>query len=90
MGSNRPVGHWARLPRLGPPSSVFWQVRGGWSAIVSSRWAPGERVAGKKFKKRHPFSFFPAACLGGRRKMNSVVQNDTVLLSLFSFFFFFF
>jgi hypothetical protein len=39
----------------------------------------------KKFKLKHPFSFFPAACSGGRRKRNSVVQNDTVLLFLFFF-----
>jgi hypothetical protein len=41
----------------------------------------------KKFKLKHPFSFFPAACSGGRRKRNSVVQKDTVLLFLFLFFF---
>jgi hypothetical protein len=39
----------------------------------------------KKFKLKHPFSFFPAACSGGRRKRNSVVQNDTVMLFLFFF-----
>jgi len=61
MGSNRPVGHWARLPRLGPPSSVFLQVRGGWSTIVSGRWAPGERVAGKKFKLKQ--TLFPSSPL---------------------------
>ena len=60
-GSSRLVGHWARLPTLGPPSPTFWQVSGGWSAIVSGRWAPGERVAGKNSKKSFPFSFFPAA-----------------------------
>jgi len=78
--AGRPLGATAKAR---PPSSVFWQVRGGWSAIVSGRWAPGERVAGKNSKKSFPFSFFPAACSGGRRKMNSVVQNDTVLLFFF-------
>jgi len=67
-----------------PPSSVFWQVRGGWSAIVSGRWAPGESGR-QKFKKKQPF--FPSSPLRDRgKKMNSVVQNDTVLL--FPFFFF--
>jgi len=84
MGSNRPVGHWARLPRLAPPSSVFWQVRGGWSAIVSGRWAPGERVAGKNSKKSFTFPSSPLRDRG--KKMNSVVQNDTVLLFLLFFF----
>jgi len=42
--AGRPLGATAKVR---PPSPVFWQVRGGWSAIVSGRWAPGERVAGK-------------------------------------------
>jgi len=42
--AGRPLGATAKAR---PPSPVFWQVRGGWSAIVSGRWAPGERVAGK-------------------------------------------
>jgi hypothetical protein len=32
---------------LGAAAEVRWVVRGGWSAIVSGRWAPGERVAGR-------------------------------------------
>jgi len=50
-----------------PPSPAFWQVRGGWSAIVSGRWAPGERVAGKKFKLKQPFFLLPRCVIGGRR-----------------------
>jgi hypothetical protein len=73
---------------LGAAAEVRWVVRGGWSAIVFGRWAPGEREGpAKNFKKKAPF--FPSSLLhvrGGRRKMNSVVQNDTVLP--FSFFFF--
>jgi len=42
--AGRPLGTTAKVR---PPSPVFWQVRGGWSAIVSGRWAPGERVAGR-------------------------------------------
>ena len=75
---------------LGAAAEVRWVVRGGWSAIVFGRWAPGEREGpAKNFKKKAPF--FPSSLLhvrGGRRKMNSVVQNDTVLP--FSLFFFFF
>jgi len=74
---------------LGAAAEVRWVVRGGWSAIVFDRWAPGEREGPAKIsKKSNIFPFFPAACSGGRRKMNSVVQNDTVLP--FSLFFFFF
>ena len=32
---------------LGAVAEVRWVVRGGWSAIVSGRWAPGERVSGR-------------------------------------------
>ena len=46
---------------LGAAAEVRWVARGGWSAIVSGRWAPGERMAGKIQKKNFPFSFFPAA-----------------------------
>jgi hypothetical protein len=83
--AGRPLGATANAR---PPSPAFWQVRGGWSAIVFGRWAPGEREGPAKISKKSTiFPFFPAACSGGRRKMNSVVQNDTVLP--FSFFFFF-
>ena len=52
-----------------PPSSVFWQVRGGWSAIVSGRWAPGERVAGKNSKeKKLPFFLLPRCMFGGEEE----------------------
>jgi hypothetical protein len=34
--AGRPLGATAKAR---PPSPVFWQVRGGWSAIVSGRWA---------------------------------------------------
>ena len=66
--------------------------------LAGARWVVGhcvrsvgsrrERGAGKNFKKKAPF--FPSSPLhvrGGRRKMNSVVQNDTVLLFLFLFLF---
>ena len=59
----QPAGRpWGATAKARPPSPVFWQVRGGWSAIVFGRWAPGERVAGKNSKKKSfLFSFFPAA-----------------------------
>jgi len=70
---------------LGVAAEVRWVVCGGWSAIVSGRWAPGESGR-QKFKKKQPF--FPSSPLRDRgKKMNSVVQNDTVLLFLFLFFF---
>ena len=71
---------------LGAAAEVRWVVRGGWSAIVFGQWAPGERVAGKIQIKA---SLSPSSPLRDRgKKMNSVVQNDTVLLSLFFFFLF--
>jgi hypothetical protein len=74
---------------LGAAAEVRWVVRGGWSAIVFGRWAPGEREGPAKISKKKAtfFPSFPLHVRGGRRKMNSVVQNDTVLP--FSFFFFF-
>ena len=52
-----------------PPSPAFWQVRGGWSAIVSGRWAPGERVAGKNSKeKKLPFFLLPRCMFGGEEE----------------------
>jgi hypothetical protein len=87
----QPAGRpWGATAKARPPSpSVFWQVRGGWSAIVSGRWAPGERVAGRIQIKA---KLFPSSPLHDRgKKMNSVVQNDTVLLfPIFIFFCFFF
>jgi hypothetical protein len=78
--AGRPLGATAKVR---PPSPVFWQVRGGWSAIVFGRWAPGEGGTGKNSNKS-PFSLLPRCNVwGGRRKRNSVVQNDTVLLLLF-------
>jgi hypothetical protein len=66
---------------LGAAAEVRWVVRGGWSAIVSGRLAPGESGR-QKFKKKQPF--FPSSPLRDRgKKMNSVVQNDTVLLFFF-------
>jgi hypothetical protein len=71
---------------LGAAAEVRWVVRGGWSAIVFGRWAPGESGR-QKIKKKQPF--FPSSPLRDRgKKMNSVVQNDTVLLFLLFFFFF--
>ena len=60
--TGRPLGATAKAR---PPSPVFWQVRGGWSAIVSGRWAPGERVAGKNSKKKKA-SLFPSSPLRDR------------------------
>jgi hypothetical protein len=63
--AGRPLG---ATTKARPPSPVFWQVRGGWSAIVSGRWAPGERVAGKKFKLKQPFFLLPRCMFGGKKK----------------------
>jgi hypothetical protein len=64
----QPAGRpWGATAKARPPSpSVFWQVRGGWSAIVSGRWAPGESGR-QKFKKKQPFFLLPRCVIGGRR-----------------------
>jgi len=70
---------------LGAAAEVRWVVRGGWSAIVSGRWAPGERVAGKIQIKA---SLSPSSPLRDRgKKMNSVGSKRH--RSALSFFFFF-
>jgi len=51
---------------LGAAAEVRWVVRGGWSAIVSGRWAPGESGR-QKFKKKQPFLLLPRCVIGGRR-----------------------
>jgi len=69
---------------LGAAAEVRWVVRGGWSAIVSGRWAPGERVAGKIQIKA---SLSPSSPLRDRgKKMNSVgSKRHRSALSLFFF-----
>ena len=80
MGSSRLVGHWARLPRFGR-----------WCAVGSRPLCPVGGLQARewpaKFKKKKlPFFLLPRCVIGGKM-MNNVVQNDTVLL--FPFFFFF-
>jgi len=83
--AGRPLGATAKAR---PPSPVFWQVRGGWSAIVSGRWAPGERVAGKKFKLKQPFFLLPRCMFGGKKKDEQCrSKRHCSALSLFLFFF---
>jgi hypothetical protein len=77
--AGRPLGATAKV-RLPP---VFWQVRGGWSASVFGRWAPGERGPGK-IQTKAPFSFFPAAMFGGEEERGTVSFKTTP----FCFFFF--
>ena len=60
------------LVRLGSKS------RNGWSAIDAFGGGGGEeREAGRTFEN---FLLLLLQVRGGRRKMNSVVQNDTVLV----------
>ena len=88
MGSSRPVGHWARLPTLGPPPRLSGRCAVGGRPLCSVGGLQARERGRQKFQKKAPF--FPSSPLhvrGGRRKMNSVVQNDTVLLFLLFFFF---
>jgi len=80
--AGRPWGATAKV-RLHP---VFWQVCG--RPVCSVGGLQAREGPARKFKLKQHFSFLPAACSGGRRKRNSVVQNDTVLLFLFLFVFF--
>ena len=66
---------------------VRLQSRNGWSAIDAFSGGGGEeREAGRFFKNGFCLLVVQTR---GRRKMNSVVQNDTVLAFLFFCFFFF-
>jgi hypothetical protein len=51
------------------------RVHGG--SVLAGMWR--EREA----KKKQNFSFFPCCTFRGRKKRNSVVQNDTVLVFFF-------
>ena len=85
----QPAGHWARLPTLGPPPRLSGRCAVGGRPLCSVGGLQARERGRQKFQKKAPF--FPSSPLhvrGGRRKMNSVVQNDTVLP--FSLFFFFF
>jgi len=82
--AGRPLGATAKAR---PPSPIFWQVRGGWSTIVSGRWAPGERVAGKKFKLKQPFFLLPRCMFGGKKKNEQCRSKRHRFALSFSFFF---
>ena len=81
--AGRPLGATAKVR---PPSPVFWQVRGGWSAIVFGRWAPGER--GKKIQIKASFFFLPRCMFGGKKKDEQCrSKRHRSALFFFSFFF---
>jgi hypothetical protein len=81
MGSSRLVGHWARLPRFG-----------GWCAVVGRPLCSVGGLQAREWPAEIQIkaSLSPSSPLRDRgKKMNSVVQNDTVLLFFFFFFFVF-
>ena len=81
--AGRPLGTTAKVRP--PSSSVFWQVRGGWSAIVSGRWAESGR---QKFKLKQPFFLLPRCMFGGKKKDEQCrSKRHRSALSFFSFFF---
>ena len=71
---------------LGVAAEVRWVVRGGWSAIVSGRWAPGERVAGKIQIKA---SLSPSSPLRDRGEEDEQCRFKTTPFCSFLFFFLF-
>jgi hypothetical protein len=84
--AGRPLGTTAKVR---PPSPVFWQVRGGWSAIVFGRWALGEGGTGKNSNKSPFFPSSPLQCLGGKKKEEQCrSKRHRSAPSLFFFFFF--
>jgi len=85
QSASRPLGATAKARP--PPPRFSGRCAVGGRPLCPVGGLQAREGPAKKFKtKGILFSFFPAACLGGRRKMNSVVQNDTVLLFLFFFF----
>jgi len=78
-----------------PATALGWLANGwGWHGAAplffhyESSWGGGfgRHVAWERGKKQN-FSFFPCCTFRGRRKRNSVVQNDTVLVLLLLLFF---
>ena len=85
-------------PHMGSGQAALSQRRVGWAVGVvgrrdslgsSSSKGVGLRVFGRargereREAKKLNFSFFPCCTFRGRRKRNSVVQNDTVLVFFF-------
>jgi len=61
-------------------------VRGGWSASVFSRWAPGERGAGKKIQIKASFFLLHRCMFGGKKKEEQCrSKRHRSALSLFFF-----
>jgi hypothetical protein len=86
QGTRRLVGQWARLARRG--SLGFGRARSGWSASgrgsLDFGKARGKKETQQKERKKNKtFSVFPYCTSRGRRKRNSVIQNDTVLICFF-------
>jgi len=82
--AGRPLGATAKVR---PPSPVFWQVRGGWSAIVFGRWAPGEGGP-EKIQKKASFPSSPLHVQGEEER--GTVSFKTTPFCSFPFFFLFF
>jgi hypothetical protein len=61
MGSNRPVGHWARLPRFGPPPRFSGKCAVGGRPLCPVGGLQVREWPAKIQKKSFLFSFFPAA-----------------------------
>jgi hypothetical protein len=80
--AGRPLGATAKarppLPRFSGRCAVGGRPLCPVGGLQAREWPA-------KFKKKLPFFLLPRCVIGGK-KMNSVVQNDTVLL--FPFFFF--
>jgi hypothetical protein len=72
QGSAGLAGQWAWLARCGTPD--FSSLRLGVSRLLQ-----GTRLAGINEERGRKLSTFPCYTSGGRRKKNSVAQNDTVL-----------
>jgi len=71
-GQRWSVGQWAPLARRVAPGFSS-------SRLGVSRLLQGTRLAGINEERGRKLSSFPCCMSGGRRKKNSVAQNDTVL-----------
>jgi hypothetical protein len=84
MGSSRLVGHWRDCQGPAPLPGFLAGAR--WVVGHCVRSVGSRRESGRQ-KIQIKATLFPSSPLRDRgKKMNSVVQNDTVLLFLFFFF----
>jgi len=68
IGSSRSVGHWARLPRLGPPPRFSGKCAVGGRPLCPVGGLQAREWPAKKFKQKLPFFLLPRCMFGGEEE----------------------